>query len=177
MAFGGTILYSDSTNRPIFAAIDEPTGNPVFGTRPAPDIWGTITIHFEDGDDLDILGYWTETGSGGGVGWAHAASIGGGGMFAFWGGDNTSGGPETIRVGGEEGHEYHGLHTFRIHFNWYRTGEGHSGGGAHVVATGKNGTQGDAWGGASHRQSSAANTGDPYVDVVYDSFGLLVSVG
>ena len=175
MAYG-QIVFSDGTGLPIFSDMDGHSDMPLYA-RLKPHPFGTITIHWEDGDDLDIFGYWTDTGGSSGVGWAHSQAIDLSGKYATWGGDNTHGGPETIEVGTDEDVNLEGLHTYRIHFNWYRAGTGHSGGSVHVVATGRNGTRGEAWGGASHRAGTAANGGDPYIDVVYDAHGLVYRVG
>ena len=185
----GSLLYG-SNGMPIFADMQAGTGMPVYVKWPF-DAFGTITIAWENGDDLDILGYWVGSGARG-VGWSHSSNDDAGGFYAKWRGDNTSGGPEFIYVGTDEDMVLTGDITFRLHCNWYRCGRPKkTGGQAIVTATGKDSTTKTGRMNPSNRTrmaryedgaeyevpGGAATSGDPYIDIVYDRFGRVKSVG
>lgn len=143
-------------------------------------VWALITINFEDGDDLDIFGYWVEAGSDKGVGWSYTVQVSDSGMYARWHGDNTHGGPELISVG-RIGNGGGGSteHVFRIHFNWYKTGMDHVGGNAIVDVLEKGAAEEDKMSitqSASHNSYRHATINDPYVDVVFDGEGHLIGL-
>lgn len=153
----GTILYAE----PVSMAVD-------------------IVISWTGGSDVDICACFDVVG--GSVGYSHGDTISGDGFTANWSGDNTSGGPETVRI------EYSGNRSsladvhFDIHANWFSVGtdsEGHelSGGGpATVTATDAKGNTKTFTimpGTSKHR---AANTGDPGVRLNFNVNGTLKSI-
>ncbi len=163
-------LFGSKTKMLVFG---EKSNMPLYGNV----IWAKITIGFEDGLDLDILGYWLGSDPKTGVGFGYTTQITREGLLARWSGDNTRGGPEYIKVGIVSGVEVpEGSYVFRIHFNWFRLGDGHSGGGAIVLAKDWNGNDIEVKSTASHRYGNKANTDDPYVDVEFTEKGEIVDI-
>ena len=152
----------------------EKSNMPLYGAA----IMGLLTIEFLDGSDLDILGYWEGSDPATGVGWGHTSQVTSDGLVARWGGDNTTGGPEYVRIGTlnerEEGRSED--YRFKLHFNWYRVGDGHAGRGARVVAKDCWNTIMECVSAASHRQGQKASVDDPGVVVTLSPKGRLISI-
>ena len=141
----------------------------------------SIVISWTGGNDVDICAFYSHNATQS-IGYEHAGSINlGDGFTATWGGDNTSGGPETVNLA-YSGSQGLGDKSFEIHANWYSVGtdsEGNeqSGGGpATVTAT-------DAKGNAktytimpATSKRRAAQSGDPGVRINFKNDGTIKEI-
>ena len=147
-----------------------------------------IVISWEGGNDVDICAFYNV--AQGSLGYSHHGYgdpnddhvITDNGFFARWAGDNTSGGPETLRL------EYSGNRSsladvyFDIHANWFSVGrdaEGNeqSGGGpATVTATDARGTTKSFTIMPATSKGRAAQSGDPGVRINFNTNGTIKSI-
>lgn len=163
------------------------TGFPLFG-RNGTILYQTpismtcsIVISWEGGRDVDICAFYTHAASAK-MGYSYSNSINvGDGFTASWGGDNTSGGPETVSLA-YEGASGIKAKTFEIHANWFSVGtdsEGHelSGGGpATVTATDARGTVKSFTLMPATSKGKAATAGDPGCMIRFNNDGTINSI-
>ncbi len=158
---GGTLLYGKD-------------GTLLYGTPVTMS--ASIVVSWVDGNDCDLCAFYTHRPDSK-VGWSYGSEIAntGDGFSATWGGDNTSGGPETlalaysgaVRIGGRR---------FEIHLNWYNTGADHSGGDATITATDASGATFSYTFAPSHSKQKAANAGSPGVAIVFNYDGTISGI-
>lgn len=156
-------------------------GTVLYYDRSAGNLDFTITIAWEDGDDVDICGFGRDLGR---LGWNQGgeSSVTGGGVTASWGGDNTTGGPEIITLKNSRKQNLDGF-NYEVHCNWYsvgkdENGEERTGGGAATITFRNNKT------GASRsvtvmpamNKGQRASQGDPGAMMVLNSDGSFKSV-
>lgn len=133
-----------------------------------------IVISWTGGSDVDICGFFSHYPDAQ-VGWSHGASIDcGDGFSASWGGDNTSGGPETVDLAYSGNAGISGK-SFEIHANWYSTGSG-SGGPATVTATDSAGNTKSYTISPSSSTHKAATPSNPGVRINFNNDGTLKSI-
>ena len=139
-----------------------------------------IVISWEGGNDVDICAFFNVVS--GSVGYSHGDTIDGNGFHANWSGDNTSGGPETLRIEYSGGRSSLADVCFDIHANWFSVGrdaEGNeqSGGGpATVTATDSKGTTKSFTIMPATSKGRAAQSGDPGVRLNFNTNGTLKSI-
>lgn len=123
-----------------------------------------IIIAWQDGDDLDICGYFSSAASTR-VGYGHNTTINVSGYVATWGGDNTTGGPESITVTVPDNTSQ--VLAFVVCANWFKTGDGHNGGKATVTISGEGIDTSSYDLNPSHNTGQRADTGDPSIQIVF----------
>ena len=140
-----------------------------------------IVISWTGGKDVDICAFYTHNASSS-MGYGHASSINlGDGFTATWGGDNTSGGPETVGLAYSGSKGLAGK-SFEIHANWYSVGtdgEGNEqtgGGPATVTATDAQGNTKSYTIMPATSKGRAAQSGDPGVMINFNNDGTLKSI-
>ena len=133
----------------------------------------SVTVAWADGNDLDICAFYSHR-PGAKMGYSYTSNVAddGDGFTASWGGDNTSGGPETLSLAYTGARGIAGR-RFEIHLNWYSAGEGHSGGDATVTATDAQGNTYSYTIMPAHTKSKAAGAGNPGVAIVFNRDGTI----
>lgn len=136
----------------------------------------SIVVSWQDGNDLDICAFYSHRPDAK-MGYSYSSNVAdaGDGFTASWGGDNTSGGPETLSL------SYSGQHgiadkSFEIHLNWYNTGDGHSGGNATIRATDATGQTFYRTASAAHTKHKAAQAGNPGVVITFNNDGTISGI-
>lgn len=162
-------------------------GNPLFGKNgtilyAVPCTMSvSIVISWSGGKDVDICACYNVVP--GTIGFSHDSKIEENGFLAEWtSGDNTTGGPETIRLSySGERSSLANVH-FDVHANWYSVGSDSNGnaltggGPATVTATDANGTSLSYTIMPSSALHRAANIGDPGVRINFNANGTLKSI-
>ena len=141
-----------------------------------------VVISWSGGKDVDICAFYSHGGGSLGYGHVDGGTIDvGDGFTASHGGDNTSGGPETVSLAYSGSKGLKGK-SFEIHANWYSVGtdsdgnEESGGGPATVTATDSKGTSRSFTimpGTSKHR---AAQAGDPGVRINFNNDGTLKDI-
>ena len=133
----------------------------------------SVTVAWADGNDLDICAFYSHR-PGAKMGYSYQSAVAddGDGFSASWGGDNTSGGPETLTLA-YTGPSGIAGRRFEIHLNWYNPGEGHSGGDATVTATDAKGNSYSYTIMPAHTKNKAAGSGNPGCALVFERDGSL----
>ena len=162
-------------------------GLPLYGKngtilyRTAISMTCNIVISWTGGRDVDICAFYTHH-PGASMGYGHDSTITvGDGFTASWGGDNTSGGPETVSLA-YSGSNGIGGKSFEIHANWYSVGtdgEGNEqtgGGPATVTATDAQGNTKSYTIMPATSKGRAAQSGDPGVRINFNNDGTLKSI-
>lgn len=141
-----------------------------------------IVISWEGGSDVDICAFYTHYPSVT-VGYARGNSSinDGNGLTAVWGGDNTTGGPETIDLAYSGWESLLGK-SFEIHANWFSVGhdsEGNeqSGGGpATITATDQQGTTKTFTLMPATQKNNRAEPGDPGAIILFNYDGTIKQI-
>lgn len=141
----------------------------------------SIVISWSGGKDVDICAFYSHYSSAS-MGYSHGNSIDvGDGFTASWGGDNTSGGPETVSLA-YSGSNSLGGKSFEIHANWFSVGtddQGNqlSGGGpATVTATDAKGTTKSFTIMPATSKGRAATAADPGVRINFNNDGTIKEI-
>ena len=140
-----------------------------------------IVISWEGGSDVDICAFFTHYPSVM-VGYAHDGYINdGNGLTAAWGGDNTTGGPETVDLAYSGWDSLLGK-SFEIHANWYSVGtdsEGNElsgGGSATITATDQRGNTKTFTLMPATNKHKKAEAGDPGAIIIFDYDGSIKQI-
>ena len=141
----------------------------------------TITIAWTGGNDVDICGFGRNLGR---LGWNQGGnnSVTADGITATWGGDNTSGAPETIPLTNTRKQDLEGF-SYEVHCNWYSVGkdddgqETGSGGPATITFTNnKTGVSRSITVQPSANKGQRASQGDPGAIMILNADGTFKSV-
>lgn len=140
-----------------------------------------VVISWSGGKDLDICAFYSH--GGGSVGFGHDSSIEvGDGFTASHGGDNTSGGPETVSLAYSGSNGLKGK-SFEIHANWYSVGKDSDGnelpgggGPATVTATDSEGTSKSYTITPGTSKGRGAQPGDPGVRINFNNDGTIKDI-
>ena len=162
-------------------------GLPLYGKngtilyRTAISMTCNIVISWTGGKDVDICAFYTHFSSAT-MGYSHGNSINdGNGFTASWGGDNTSGGPETVSLAYSGSNGLKGK-SFEIHANWFSVGtdgqgnEQTGGGPATVTATDAKGTTKSYTIMPATSKGRAATAADPGVRINFNNDGTIKEI-
>ena len=165
-------------------------GLPLYGKngtilyRTAISMTCNIVISWSGGKDLDICAFYTHYPSVW-MGYRPVDQVNsindGDGFTASWGGDNTTGGPETVSLA-YSGSQGLGGRSFEIHANWYSTGtddqgnELSGGGPATISATDSAGNTKSFTLMPATSKRRAATAGDPGARLSFNVNGTLKSI-